>query len=360
MTEDISEFNAWDKMEGIPDPAETRHVVGHEQVLDQLCERYASGRMHHAWLISGPRGIGKATMALRFAGQVLRNPDPLMAPISYVLPPDGDATDGRISRNAHANLLLLRRPWNQRDKKWRSDLTVDEIRRTVSFFGTSSAEIGWRIAIVDTADDLNSSSANALLKILEEPPEKTLIIILANSPGSSLSTIRSRCQKITMQALDESKIVEALKALPLFSDADEEGLRQAAELAGGSVRRAILICNENGAELHQRFCDLAEGTRSPDWNAIHKLAGELSPANRNERYRLFLDLVHDHFSRKIRSDATPNSAPGHSAATSGISALAGWADVWEKTRHSAEQTDAYNLDRKQVILNLFSAIHELA
>ncbi|MEM7463111.1 MAG: DNA polymerase III subunit delta' [Pseudomonadota bacterium] len=360
MTNDASNLDAWDKIDGVPDPMETRSVVGHKNILDQLCARYASGKIHHAWLLSGPRGIGKATLAARFAGHVLRNPNPENAPEKYVPPPESDAVEGRISRGAHPNLLLMRRPWNERDKKWRSDLTVDEIRRTISFFGTSSAENGWRVAIVDTADDLNASSANALLKILEEPPARTILLILAHLPGRSLSTIRSRCQRLALHPLDEDQIVEAIKAVPMFTDVDENELRQAAKLSGGSVRRTILIHTENGVDLFERLTTLAEKNGQPDWSAIHKLAGELSPANRNEQYRLFLDLTHDFLSQKIRLNARSDSGQSQVEFSTDISKLAGWTDVWEKTRHSAEQTDAYNLDRKQVILNLFSAIHELA
>ena len=360
MRDNVTNLDAWDKIDGVPDPLETRRVVGHDSVLDQLCARYASGKIHHAWLLSGPKGTGKATLAARFAGHVLRNPEPESAPEKFVLPPETDAVEGRIISGAHPNLLLMRRPWNERDKKWRSDLTVDEVRRTISFFGTSSAENGWRVAIVDTADDLNASSANALLKILEEPPANTILLILAHLPGRSLSTIRSRCQRIALKSLKEDQIVEALRAIPMFSDSDESELRQAAKLSGGSVRRTILIHTENGVELHERLRAFAEDPGSPDWSAIHKLAGELSPANRNERYRLFLDLTEDYLSQKIRLNVGQASDLSRIECPTDISELAGWTDVWEKTRHSAEQTDAYNLDRKQVILNLFSAIHELA
>ncbi|MGI9401793.1 MAG: DNA polymerase III subunit delta' [Rhizobiaceae bacterium] len=360
MTTEYPGIRAWDNIEGIPDPLENRCLINHDVVLDRLCEIFSSGKMHHAWLISGPRGIGKATLAARFAGHVLRNPDPLNAPSTYEMPNSDDGVESRVSQGAHPNLLLMRRPWNERDKRWRSDLTVDEIRRTVPFFGTSSAEDGWRVAIVDTADDLNKSSANALLKILEEPPVRTLFLILANSPRNSLSTIRSRCQKISLQPLEQNAVVEALRGFAEYSNTDEKELQQAAALAGGSVRRAILILKENGVEIFGKICELADRSSAPDWTAIHKLAGELSPAKQNDRYRLFLDLTDDYFFQRIRPDQNSNAIQQQTGIVGSISELAGWADVWEKTRRSAKQADDYNLDRKQVILNLFTAIHEMA
>jgi DNA polymerase-3 subunit delta' len=163
-----------------------------------------------------------------------------------------------------------------------------------------------------------------------------------------------------MKALKETEIVSALKAMPPFRSTSEEELLLAARLAGGSVRRAIIFQIEGGSELYRRFIAMIQNRGTPDWTEIHKLSGELAAPNRNDRYRLFLDLVHDHFSRRIRNESEPDPADEFRGGGSDISALARWADVWEKTRRSAEQTDAYNLDRKQVILNLFSAIHAMA
>ncbi len=355
MSVDDGDLPAWDRIEGIPDPLENRALVGHAGVFDHLAARYASGRMHHAWLLSGPRGIGKATLAARFAGHVFRHPDPTNAPAHYSKPPANDTAELQVTRNAHPNYLHMRRPWDHKDKRFKSDLTVDEIRRTVSFFGTSAGQGGWRVAVVDTADDLNAAAANALLKILEEPPPRTLFLVLAHAP-KMLATIRSRCQKLTVRPLGNEQVVEALTALGLADGADENDLLLAASLSGGSVRRAITLVMDDGASLYRRFTAMA-GAPAPQWDKVHELAGELVVASANDRYRLLLDIVHDYVGRRIRGEPEPGGqgvpAPSHGG-------LAGWVEVWEKTRRSAQLADEWNLDRKQVILNLFSALHEAA
>mgnify|MGYP001184994025 CR=1 FL=1 len=348
---------AWDRIEGIPDPLENRILVGHEDLMSRLADTYASGRMHHAWLLTGPAGIGKATLAARFAGHVFRHPEPSSAPAGYVAPREGDPTEARVRRGAHPNLLVLRRPWNDKDRKWRQDLTVDEVRRTVSFFGTSAGEGGWRVAVVDTADDLNSNAANALLKVLEEPPPRTVFLVLAHAPRGQLATIRSRCVKLQVRPLADDRLVEALRGLEVAQDIEAGDLELAAKLAGGSVRRAILLLREDGIELYRSFARLAADARPPDWAAIHALATEVSGPSR-ERFRLLLEIVEDYVSRRIRGQDEPEG--GHADAQRAISVLAGGGGVGKTPRRSAELADAYNLDRKQVVLNLFNALKESA
>jgi DNA polymerase III subunit delta' len=345
MVEPGFELRAWDRIEGIPDPLENRRLVGHQATLDRLASAFASGRMHHAWLVTGPRGIGKATALARFAGHVFRNPDFTSAPSHYVVPADNDVAEARVARAAHPNLLHLRRPWNERDKRWRTELTVEEIRRTVPFFGNAPAEAGWRVAIVDTTDDLNASAANALLKILEEPPPRTLFFLLANSWRGMLPTIRSRCQTLTLRPLEDTETLAALQLLGILDDSPDADQKLVARLSGGSVRRAILILRAGGLDLYRRFETLAFADGLPDWAEIHRLAGEISALSRDEEFRLLIDFAHDDIAGRLRGREAD------------ISALAGWVEVWEKIARSADRTDAYNLDRKQVVLNLFSAFH---
>lgn len=357
MADDIYDLPAWDRIEGVPDPLENRNLLGHDATLDLLAARYAGGRMHHAWLLSGPRGIGKATLSARFAGHVFRHRDPASAPDHYVKPPPGDIVENQVARGAHPNHLHMRRPWNEKDKKWRKDLTVSEIRRTVSFFGSTAGEGGWRVAVVDTADDLNANAANALLKVLEEPPPRTLFLVLANAP-KMLATIRSRCQKLPIRAPGNADVVEALNALGVASGAASQEARLAAALAGGSVRRAVILLRGDGIELYRRFAAIAAGKRL-DLEQAFALAGELSPVAANDRYRLLLDIAADYVSRRVRGEPEPGT-PAATVVPQDPATLARWVDVWEKTRRSSQLADTWNLDRKQVILNLFSALHEAA
>ena len=347
---------AWDRIEGIPDPLENRALFGHDATLDLMAARYASGKMHHAWLLSGPRGIGKATLASRFAGHVFRHPDAPQAPQHYVKPPANDPVEAQLARGAHPNHLHMRRPWNHKSDKWRQELTVDEIRRTVSFFGKSAGEAGWRVAVVDTADDLNPAAANALLKVLEEPPPKVLFLVLAHAP-KLLATIRSRCQKLPIRALQNGDVVTALNSFGLAQAVSQPDLELAAKLSQGSVRRAIVLLGNGGLALYQNFAMIAASNANMDWEQIHKLASELSPVLANERYLLLLDIAHDYIARRIRGEAEPAGKLSPRQAAIG---LAGWAEVWEKACRSAQLADTWNLDRKQVILNLFAALHEAA
>jgi DNA polymerase-3 subunit delta' len=199
-----------DKIDGIPHPAETLDLIGHEETTKQVLQQYASGRMHHALLLTGPRGIGKATFALRVASHVFRHPDSANAPLSFEDTNPNDPIDGKLAARSHPNLLHMTRPWDEKAKKFKTQLTVDVIRLTVPFFGTSRGEEGWRIAIVDAADDMNASAANALLKILEEPPHNTLFFVISHSPAKVLPTIRSRCQQISMKPLLDEQVLSVL------------------------------------------------------------------------------------------------------------------------------------------------------
>lgn len=346
-----SGFSVWDRLDGIPDPAENLAPTGLQATLDRLCEAYASGRMHHAWLVTGPKGIGKATAAARFAGHLLRHPDPATAPKAWNAAPPGDVPEAGIASGAHPNVVFLRRPFDEDRKRFRAEITVEEVRRAIAFLEATSAGGRWRIVIVDTADDLNANAANALLKSLEEPPARTVFLVLANAPRRLLATIRSRCRLLAVPPLSSADLVAALNALGVAADHAPEDIALAAELAGGSVRRAILLLREEGLEMHRRLTRLVEGRTRPDWTEIHAFAATLLGQDAEDRYRLFLDLVHDLVAGRVAS-GRENS---RSAA-----ALAGWVEVWEKTRRSAELADEYNLDRRQVILNLFEHLRQAA
>ena len=344
------ELKVADRIDGVLHPAENPLVTGHDDALDHLSQQYRSGRIHHAWLINGPRGIGKATLAFRFAGHVLRNPQPDMAPQEWSYAVDGDTIESRIAGGGHPNLLHLARPWDFQNKKFKTQLTVDEIRLTVPFFGTSRGESGWRIAIVDSMDEMNRSASNSLLKILEEPPDNTLFFIISHSRGSVSPTIWSRCQTLSLKPLSDADLLEVLERLGVLSEVDESNHALLTKLSGGSVRQAIVLARNDGLELHQKFSEACRDLAKPDWPDIHALADSVSLRGREDRYRLLLSMAGEY----LETNATK---VGEGATD--ISKLARWAEVWEKTRHSADLAERYNLDRKQVILNLFQSMGEV-
>ncbi len=340
-----------DTIEGIPHPGELHPLHGHETILSNLLEQYGSGRMHHAILLSGLKGIGKVTLALRVAGHVFRYPDVTSAEVKLAEPVDGDPILGKISARSHPNLLHLTRPWDAKTKKFKTKLTVEEVRQTVHFFGTARAVDGWRIAIVDALDDMNASASNALLKILEEPPERTLFFLIAHSMGAVMPTIRSRCQHVPMKSLEEKHVLAVLEHFGILNGVEAEDRDLLVKLSEGSVRRAIILAQEDGLDLYRSFNRICENLTNPDWEAVHGLADSIAPRGKEDRYRLFLNFADEFMQSNARGDFDAKTA---------ISSLARWAEVWEKTQKSVRTAESYNLDRKQVILNLFHDMGEAA
>ena len=212
---DIDDLIRFDRIEGWPAPEEQPAWFGDPAPEQKLLDAFRSGRMHHAWLIGGPKGIGKATLAYRFARFVLAHPDPksdAVAAARDLAVAEANPAFRKVASRAHPNLLVLERPYDEQGKRFKTKVAVDEIRKTVSFFGSTGGEDNWRIAIVDPADDMNDSSANALLKILEEPPARSLFLIVAHAPGRSLATIRSRCRRLDVPPLSADAIRMAIRA----------------------------------------------------------------------------------------------------------------------------------------------------
>jgi DNA polymerase-3 subunit delta' len=343
-----------DKLDGWPAPEERAEWFGAPEAERVLLDAYRGGRMHHAWLFGGPLGIGKATLAYRFARFALAHPDP-QAPAVHAATdlslPAGHPAFRKVAARAHANLLALERPWDDDKKRYRTELTVGEIRRTVSFFGSTAAEAGWRIAIVDPADDMNPSAANALLKVLEEPPARSLFLIVSHAPGRLLPTIRSRCRRLDLTPLSAKAIETAIRSGP---EGDDEDIGLAAALAEGSLRRAILLVEEDGIATYRAFAALVSRLPDIDVGAMHAFADGIAGRGNDDGYYGFLNLFRGWLDRRVRRLPEPDGTRLPAAAEA--LPLARWAEVWEKVEQSAADADEYNLDRKQVVLSVFMTL----
>jgi DNA polymerase-3 subunit delta' len=349
--EDLIRF---DRVEGWPAPEEQPAWFGAPEAEATLLDAYRSGRMHHAWLIGGPKGIGKATLAYRFARFVLAHPDPKSAEVAAAtdlsLAPAHPAFR-KVASRAHPNLLVLERPYDEERKRFKTVVAVDEVRKTVSFFGSTGGENNWRVAIVDPADDMNDPSANALLKVLEEPPARSLFLLVSHAPGRSLPTIRSRARRLDVAPLSTDAIAEAIRN---HGEADED-LPIAAELAEGSLRRAILLMEGGGIETYRALSKLLARLPNLDVEAAHAFADSVSGRGDDDAWAGFADLLGAWLNRRVRGLPEPQSGtpPGPSVAAV---PLERWAEVWETLRRSVEDADEYNLDRKRSVLSILMAL----
>jgi DNA polymerase III subunit delta' len=349
---EIQEAPESDAYGDAPHPRHAGRLVGHAAAQAELLASYRSGRLPHAWLIGGPAGIGKATLAWRMARFVLANPD-TSAPAVQDAP--DLSVDPRhqaarlIEALAHPDFSLVRREWRPTTKNFATEIPVDAVRKATQLFHLAPAFGGWRVCIVDSADDLNRNSANALLKLIEEPPERSLFLIVAHRPGQVLPTIRSRCRKLRLEALSEDDIVQAVGGLgEPWSKASAAEVRQAAAGANGSVREALARLAPEadgvGALIEKTLASLPRS----DPRAVLKLADALAGRTATEAYEAFHRSLYKRFADYALRDATTVVRAEELGA------------LWDRIRQAARETDALNLDRRLHIMTLFHDIAETA
>jgi DNA polymerase-3 subunit delta' len=322
-------------------------LFGHVEAERTLLDAYRSAAMPHAWLISGPSGIGKATLAYRLARFVFANPLAQSAKVqsagSLAVPPD-DPSARRMMAQGLPDLLVLQRSFSD-NGTLRSVITVDDVRRTIKFFGSTAGEGGWRICIVDNADELNPPAANALLKILEEPPTRALFLLLSHMPGRLLPTIRSRCRKLILRPLEKPEISAALAiAAP---DASELEREEAAAAAEGSVARALALLDERTRRLRKSVNGLLAKLPALDGAELHALGDQLAGVDAAPLTG-FVEALNDWLAAQLREPAAERHR------------LARLAEVWEKIAAAARDVELYNLERKPLVFAAFGLLSEAA
>ncbi len=350
-----------DRLGTFPHPRHTHRLHGHHIAEQALGQAFNSGRMHHAWLLRGTEGIGKATLAYRFARFALA--DALERDrFGDSLEIAGDTTASRqVAALSHPNLLVIRRPWLHKEKRLAASIPVDEVRRLRSFLALTAEETAWRIVIVDSADELAGPAANALLKSLEEPPVRTVFLLVSSEPGRLLPTIRSRCRTIDLTRLDEPNLKRATSDALGAAEQDpiEDGQwPRLVGIADGSVRRALSLTQGDGIKTYSRLEELLGLLPKVDWNAVHQLSDELGATAAEQKYEAFFDMFLDVLARVISGTARGKLPANLQYASRMIppGRLATFADLWETTVRDRAEVQALNLDRKTLILETISKL----
>jgi len=335
-----------DTLDGVPEPSETPRLVGHAQAAAMLASAYRSNKLPHALILAGPVGIGKATLAFHLAHHLLKHPAFSQAPDALAAPDPASSLFRQIATGAHPSVLHLTRPANDKTKSFKTVVTVDEIRKVSRFLSLTSHDGSYRIVIVDPADDMNINAANALLKNLEEPPARTLFILIVHAPGSLLPTIRSRCQMVRLTPLDAEDLMTVLQGIEPPPPEEPPARAALAERAGGSARNAILLTQYGGLEIAAALDALVGATKN-DITGAYRLAEAVGGRDQAIQF----DIFNRHALDLLSNGASEAARAGDLARAKTLS------DTWHEALNAISETDSYNLDKKQHALTMIDRLN---
>ena len=354
-----------DQAPGAPHPRETETLFGQTGAEEEFLNAFNAGRLHHGWLLHGPRGVGKATLAWRIARFLLATPEPEggeglfgAAPPPETLAIDpGHPVARRVLAGADPGLASIIRTVNEKTDKMRDEIVVDDIRRLNRFFGLTAADGGHRVVIVDAADDMNANAANALLKMLEEPPARSTILLVSHQPSRLLATIRSRCRGLRLSPLNAKDMQEALGATGVELPGNA-GHRNA--LASGSVGDALRIGTLGGLDIYTELIAILNSMPRLDRPRALALAEAAAGRGASERFEMLLNLIDIALIRLARTGAT-GTPPLPEAATGEAEVLArlcpdqdrarAWAAVAATITARTRAGRAVNLDPAALVLD---------
>lgn len=305
-------------------PRDVLTYEGGDGAQAAFLEALDRGRLHHAWLLTGPEGVGKATFAYRAARRLLgAKPDPAAGDLASVA---DDPVVRQISAQSHPDLLVLEREPGKRN------IPVDEARRLPEFFAKAPASAPYRVAIIDAADDLNANSANAVLKTLEEPPPRGVVFLISHAPGGLLPTIRSRCRRLTFPAWSTERAADFVAERTGLPQADAERL---AVIAKGAPGRALTLANEGALAVDAQARDLLRGLTRGEETGLLALAESFRGQEGAKRF----DILFERLADQVREMSVGGATSGE------LRGLDRWAKAWERLVAIPREVEAVNLDR---------------
>ena len=329
----------------VPPPRANPDLIGHAGAEARLANAFARGRLAHAWLIAGPRGIGKATLAYRFARHVLASSSAYAhRPERSLFDKPGTVPEGqglyldpahpvfrRVAAGGHADLFTVEPAFDEKKGARRTEIVIEDVRGVGEFLSLTPAEGGWRVVVVDCADDMNRNAANAVLKVLEEPPARALLLLVSHNPGALLPTIRSRCQRLALAPLDPGDAARVIGGLmPSLSEAEAVEL---ARLAEGSPGRALELASEDGLALQQELGGLLDALPDLDGVALQRFGDKVGKSGAEAAFRIATDIL------RRRLNGLAIGDPGR------------WLEVRDRVDERLARVDSLNLDRKSAMMD---------
>lgn len=346
-------------------PIQNSELFGHEATEAQLLRLITQQKLPHALLLSGQEGIGKATLAYRLARYLLTGatpPEPVMGlfgaePVEENLRTDMEqAAIRRMVAGSHGDLLVVQPVADDKRKTSADTIFIEQVREVVDFMRQTPSESAWRVVIIDPAEAMNIAAANALLKVLEEPPVQALLILVTHQPGKLLPTIRSRCRKITLRTPDEASIARVFEqqnqAIPA------ESLHQLLILAQGSAGKALHYHAQNAVVVYK---DILEVLANPTPKASIALATQAAKSGAEQwqvTQALFMQAIYRislYAAAPERFAALDAEEEQFFAAMLTRQSLPHWLDLWEKAEIMLPQTNSLTMDKNQTMLSLLRA-----